>query len=115
MLGIALGVAALIIVLSVMNGFQKEIRARMLGITPHLQVVSDSGSLLTWQSTLDMVTHHPAVVSAAPYVSGQQERRNIRCDSRQMLPAGGLQLADWTGSKEDNWLLDLRTRHFVSP
>ncbi len=71
MLGIALGVAALIIVLSVMNGFQKEIRARMLGITPHLQVVSDSGSLLTWQSTLDMVTHHPAVVSAAPYVSGQ--------------------------------------------
>ena len=43
MLGIALGVGALIIVLSVMNGFQKEIRARILGITPHVQVISESG------------------------------------------------------------------------
>ncbi len=71
MLGIALGVAALIIVLSVMNGFQKEIRARILGVTPHLQVASDSGALLDWQPLLKVVATHPEVLAAAPYVSGQ--------------------------------------------
>ena len=70
-LGIALGVAALIIVLSVMNGFQKEIRARMLGITPHLQVTSSNGSMHAWQQVLQTVASHPAVLGAAPYVSGQ--------------------------------------------
>ena len=46
MLGIGLGVAALIIVLSVMNGFQKEVRQRMLGVIPHVQVVNSDGSAL---------------------------------------------------------------------
>jgi lipoprotein-releasing system permease protein len=71
MLGIGLGVMALIVVLSVMNGFQKEIRARILGVTPHLQVMSDSGQLDDWQHTLDVVAGHPEVRAAAPYVSGQ--------------------------------------------
>lgn len=71
MLGIGLGVMALIVVLSVMNGFQKEIRARILGVTPHLQVMSDSGQLNDWQHTLDIVARHPEVRAAAPYVSGQ--------------------------------------------
>ncbi len=71
MLGIGLGVMALIVVLSVMNGFQKEIRARILGVTPHLQVMSDSGQLNDWQQTLDIVARHPGVRAAAPYVSGQ--------------------------------------------
>ena len=46
MLGIALGVAALIIVLSVMNGFQKEVRDRMLGVVSHIEVYSGNGSSL---------------------------------------------------------------------
>jgi lipoprotein-releasing system permease protein len=71
MLGIGLGVMALIVVLSVMNGFQKEIRARILGVTPHLQVMSDSGQLSDWQHTLDIVASHPEVRAAAPFVSGQ--------------------------------------------
>jgi lipoprotein-releasing system permease protein len=71
MLGIALGVAALIIVLSVMNGFQKEIRARILGVTPHLQVESDTGALPDWQAIEKIVATHPKVVSAAPYINGQ--------------------------------------------
>ncbi|MBI5918181.1 MAG: lipoprotein-releasing ABC transporter permease subunit [Nitrosomonadales bacterium] len=71
MLGIALGVAALIIVLSVMNGFQKEIRARILGVTPHLQVSGDSGQIVDWQPVLDTVAKHPEVRAAAPYVNGQ--------------------------------------------
>ncbi len=71
MLGIGLGVMALIVVLSVMNGFQKEIRARILGVTPHLQVSNDNGQLNDWPQTLDIVTRHPAVRAAAPYVNGQ--------------------------------------------
>ena len=71
MLGIGLGVMALIVVLSVMNGFQKEIRARILGVTPHIQVSSDSGQLNDWQRALSIVAKDPEVRAAAPYVSGQ--------------------------------------------
>ena len=52
MLGIALGVAALIIVLSVMNGFQKEVRDRMLSVVAHVEVQDASGAgLPDWQAT----------------------------------------------------------------
>ena len=71
MLGMALGVMALIVVLSVMNGFQKEIRARMLGASPHLEVVANGGQLNDWRSILDKVTQNPQLIAAAPYVSGQ--------------------------------------------
>lgn len=71
MLGIGLGVMALIVVLSVMNGFQKEIRARILGVTPHLQIISDGGQLSDWQQVLDSVAAHPEVRAAAPYINGQ--------------------------------------------
>ncbi len=70
-LGMALGVTALIVVLSVMNGFQKEIRTRMLGASPHLEVVADGGRLYDWQPVLDIVARHPQVAAAAPYVNGQ--------------------------------------------
>ena len=71
MLGIALGVAALIIVLSVMNGFQKEIRARILGVTPHLQVASETGNMQNWEAIEKIVATHPEVDAAAPFISGQ--------------------------------------------
>lgn len=71
MLGMALGVLALIVVLSVMNGFQKEIRARMLGASPHLEIVADGGRLNDWQSVFDKVTQNPQVTAAAPHVAGQ--------------------------------------------
>ncbi|MBI5007160.1 MAG: lipoprotein-releasing ABC transporter permease subunit [Nitrosomonadales bacterium] len=70
MLGIGLGVMALIVVLSVMNGFQKEIRARILGVTPHLQVIGD-GQLDNWKKVLKTVEANPEVRAAAPYVNGQ--------------------------------------------
>jgi lipoprotein-releasing system permease protein len=71
MLGMGLGVMALIVVLSVMNGFQKEIRARMLGASPHLEVVADGGRMDDWQPILDKVAQNPQVLAAAPYVAGQ--------------------------------------------
>jgi lipoprotein-releasing system permease protein len=70
-LGITLGVTALIVVLSVMNGFQKEVRARILGITPHLQISSFEGPLTDWQPILKIVSHNAGVSGAAPYVSGE--------------------------------------------
>ncbi len=71
MLGMALGVCALIVVLSVMNGFQKEIRTRILGIAPHLQVNAESNDLVDWQPILQVIKSHPQVVAAAPFINGQ--------------------------------------------
>ena len=72
MLGIALGVAALIIVLSVMNGFQKEVRDRMLGVVSHIEVYAAGGqALVNVQRTLDEVRANPQVVGAAPFIAAQ--------------------------------------------
>ena len=72
MLGIALGVAALIIVLSVMNGFQKEVRDRMLGVLSHIEVLTPHGDALPDLAlTLREVREHPQVVGAAPFIAAQ--------------------------------------------
>ena len=71
MLGIALGVAALIVVLSVMNGFQKELRARILGVASHVQITGLSGGLSGWQEVAKEASAHPQVVAAAPFVNAQ--------------------------------------------
>jgi len=72
MLGIALGVAALIIVLSVMNGFQKEVRDRMLSVIAHVEVMDVQGGGLTdWHDTAAKAKQNPQVVGAAPFVAAQ--------------------------------------------
>jgi len=72
MLGIALGVAALIIVLSVMNGFQKEVRDRMLSVIAHIEVFDASGSALSdWQATAASAKQDKRVIGAAPFVVAQ--------------------------------------------
>jgi lipoprotein-releasing system permease protein len=71
MAGIALGVAALIVVLSVMNGFQKEVRDRMLSVLSHIEVYEASGSMPDWQVTAREAFQHKEVRGAAPYVSAQ--------------------------------------------
>ena len=70
-IGIALGVAALIVVLSVMNGFQQEIRGRMLAVVSHLEVSSYDGRLPDWQPLQQSLAQQPHVVAAAPYVNAQ--------------------------------------------
>ncbi len=72
MLGIGLGVAALIIVLSVMNGFQKEVRDRMLGVVSHLEVGSmDGAALADTPATVAAIKKNPAVIGAAPFIDAQ--------------------------------------------
>jgi len=72
MLGIALGVAALIIVLSVMNGFQKEVRDRMLSVVSHIEIFAPDGQALPDVArTLSQVRAHPQVIGAAPFIATQ--------------------------------------------
>jgi len=72
MLGIALGVAALIIVLSVMNGFQKEVRDRMLSVISHVEVIdAGGGALADWRKTASDARRNPQVIGAAPFVASQ--------------------------------------------
>ena len=71
MIGIALGVAALIVVLSVMNGFQKEVRTRILGVASHVQIIADDNRLEDWQSVAKVAAQHPRVRGAAPFVQAQ--------------------------------------------
>jgi len=78
MIGIAVGVWALIVVLSVMNGFQEEVRTRILGVASHVQVVGADGRLAGWQEIAERVAQHPRVLATAPFVQAQA-----------MLSAGG--------------------------
>ena len=71
MLGIALGVTALITVLSVMNGFEKEVRGRILDMVSHLTVSSFDGRLRGWSDVVMQLKEHPQVIDAAPYVEAQ--------------------------------------------
>ena len=71
-LGIALGVAALVIVLSVMNGFQKEVRDRMLSVIAHVEIFQGSGQALPdWQATAAAAEELPQVKATAPFIAGQ--------------------------------------------
>ncbi|CAM8619584.1 LolE ABC-type transport system, involved in lipoprotein release, permease component [Comamonadaceae bacterium] len=72
MLGISLGVAALIIVLSVMNGFQKEVRDRMLGVVSHIEVYAADGQALpNVATTMAQAKENPQVIGAAPFIAAQ--------------------------------------------
>ena len=116
MLGIALGVAALIIVLSVMNGFQKEIRARILGITPHLQIISEGGQFSSWQSVLDKVIRNPEVRAASPYINGQgmlSQNENVQgVLVRGILPEGENKLTGLGDKMKAGNLNNLRAGEF---
>ncbi len=69
--GIALGVTALITVTSVMSGFEKEMRQRIVGASSHATVTAFGEPMNDWQSIVDTTQTHPEVLGAAPYVEGQ--------------------------------------------
>ncbi len=71
-LSIAVGVMALIVVLSVMNGFQKDVRDRMLSVVPHIEIINTQGPITDWQDlSADIEKNEKDVIGAAPYVRGQ--------------------------------------------
>jgi len=70
-LGIALGVTALIAVLSVMNGFEAELRERILGMTSHSTITGRTGSLENWQALDQRLKGHPHIQGTAPFVEGE--------------------------------------------
>lgn len=70
-LGIMLGVVALITVLSVMNGFQKEVRERILGMASHATISGIDGKLNDWEEAIRLSRDHPNVVGQAPFVEAQ--------------------------------------------
>ena len=71
MLGIMLGVVALITVLSVMNGFHKEVRERILGMTSHAVVGAYDGELTDWEEAMRLASEHPSVLAQAPFVEAR--------------------------------------------
>ncbi|HUQ25313.1 MAG TPA: lipoprotein-releasing ABC transporter permease subunit [Burkholderiales bacterium] len=71
MIGIWVGVWALIVVLSVMNGFQKEVRTRILGVASHVQILSAGNRLTDWEGIAKIAQQHPRVLASAPFVQAQ--------------------------------------------
>ncbi|MCV6604962.1 MAG: ABC transporter permease, partial [Porticoccaceae bacterium] len=75
--GLVCGVALLVVVLAVMNGFDRELRTRILDLVTHIQVY-EQGGIDDWQTLADKVTRRPGIVSASPFtdVTGMLSHRN---------------------------------------
>jgi lipoprotein-releasing system permease protein len=71
LVGIAIGVAVLIVVLSVMNGFEEELRSRILDVTPHATLAQGEGGIAHWQPLLEAAARQPGVAGVAPYIESQ--------------------------------------------
>ena len=118
-LGIGLGVAALIVVLSVMNGFQKELRTRILGVASHIQINGsprNGGELSDWSHMAQEALRHPKVRAAAPFVQEQgmlsydQEVRGVMV--RGVLPEAEEKVADFEKHMKSGHLADLRAGEY---
>lgn len=77
-LGLMLGVATLVVVLSVMNGFERELRTRILSVTSHAMMMGRSGILSDWRGVQEAAQREPGVIAAAPYIEAQALLTNKR-------------------------------------
>ena len=116
MIGIAVGVWALIVVLSVMNGFQKEVRTRILGVVAHLQILADDNRLRDWPEVAKLAAQHPRVRATAPFVQAQAMLSNGQAVRgavvRGILPAEEEKVAELARHMRAGSLDDLRPGQF---
>jgi lipoprotein-releasing system permease protein len=92
--GIALGVAALIIVLSVMNGFQKQVTDRMLSVLAHIEVFDARGDMPQWRESAQEALRNPAVLGAAPFVQSDALLQQVDGAMRPAIIRGILPAAE---------------------
>lgn len=116
MVGIGLGVAALIVVLSVMNGFQEELRSRILGVASHLQITGPNNTLMGWSDLKGMVQSTKHVEGAAPYIMAQGMLSNGQAVQgaivRGVLPEAETQVSDLGLKMRAGQLVDLKPGEF---
>ena len=116
MIGIALGVAALIIVLSVMNGFQKDLRTRILGVASHLEITGSNNTLEDWPSIAATTSKREHVLASAPYITAQAmlsyDQGVQGAIVRGILPSAEDKVADLGKSMRVGSLSDLRAGEF---
>jgi len=116
MLGIALGVTALITVMSVMNGFEKELRQRILGMTAHATISGWGNRLGAWEEVRDLSLKHPRVLGAAPYIQREGMLGNGRQVSgalvRGVLPDEESKVSSVGGKMVQGSLSDLEAGRF---
>jgi len=98
MIGLALGVAVLIVVLSVMNGFEEELRTRILSLTAHATITGLEGRLSDWRPEEEKLARFPGVTAAAPYIEEQgmvtHDAKSAGILLRGVLPAAERKVAD---------------------
>jgi lipoprotein-releasing system permease protein len=116
MVGIALGVAALIIVLSVMNGFQSELRSRILGVASHIEITEYANQLSEWKALTKQVELQPQVQASAPYIMAQGMLSNAQAVQgalvRGIKPDAENKVADLGKNMKQGQLSDLRAGAF---
>ncbi len=115
-IGIALGITVLITVLSVMNGFQREVRTRILGVASHVQISGAENTLADWRAVAGKAALHAQVLAAAPYVSAQgllSSGNTVRgAYVRGVIPAEEEKVADFAQHMKAGTLAALRPGEF---
>ena len=116
MLGMALGITALITVLSVMNGFQQELRGRILAMTAHATLNRWDGLVADWRALLEQASRHPEVQGGAPYIRGEAMLNHVSLVSgallQGILPQEERQVSDIGEKMVQGSLDDLRPGEF---
>jgi lipoprotein-releasing system permease protein len=110
-IGLSLGVAVLVVVLSVMNGFEEELRTRILSLTAHATIAGVEGRIGNWQPLETKLQHAPGIVAAAPYIEEQglvtHGDRSAGILMRGVLPDLERQVADLSPHLRSGHLADL--------
>lgn len=116
MIGIALGVMVLITVLSVMNGFDQQIRGKLFSMVPHITILSNEGKINNWQTLMPKIKQNPSVTTVIPMVSGQgmivKNTQTMPTMINGILPDSNTQIFDLPHKMVAGSLHDLTTQSF---